>query len=36
MYERLLNICYWCGRFTHNLKECATWLRSKGLLAVEE
>ena len=29
-YKRLQNICYWCGRFTHNDKDCPTWLNSKG------
>ncbi|KAK9993776.1 hypothetical protein SO802_023479 [Lithocarpus litseifolius] len=29
MYERLPNICYCCGMFTYDDKECATWLRSK-------
>lgn len=35
-YERILNLCYWCGRFTHDDKECPTWLQSKGSLALEE
>ncbi|KAL0001432.1 hypothetical protein SO802_015213 [Lithocarpus litseifolius] len=35
-YERLLNICYWCGRFTHDDKECLVWLKSKGSIAVED
>lgn len=35
-YERLLNICYWCGRFTHDDKECSVWLQSKGSMAVED
>ena len=35
-YERLPNLCYWCGRFTHDDKECPTWLQSKGSLALEE
>ena len=35
-YERLPNLCYWCGHLTHDDKECALWLRSKGTLSVEE
>ena len=35
-YERLPNICYWCGRFTHDDKECSIWLQSKGSIAVED
>lgn len=34
--ERLPNQCYWCGRFTHDDKECPTWLQSKGSLTMEE
>ena len=35
-YERLPNICYWCGRFTHDDKQCSIWLQSKGSIAVED
>lgn len=35
-YERIPNLCYWCDRFTHDDKECPTWLQSKGSLALEE
>ena len=35
-YERLPNLCYWCGMFTHDDKECPTWLQSKRSLALEE
>ena len=35
-YERLPNICYWCGRFTHDDKECSVWLQSKGSMAVDD
>ena len=35
-YELLPNICYWCGRFTHDDKECSIWLQSKGSIAVED
>ena len=36
MYERLQNICYWCGSVSHDDKDCSHWLRSKGTLTVEE
>ena len=35
-YELLPNICYWCGRFTHDDKECSVWLQSKGSIAVRD
>ena len=31
-YERLLNICYWCGCFDHDDKDCEIWLNSEGSL----
>ena len=31
MYERLPNICYWCGSVSHDNKDCSLWLRSKVL-----
>ena len=31
-YERLSNICYWCGRSDHPDKECKLWMDSKGIL----
>lgn len=34
-YERLPNICYWCGMLTHADKECKAWLKSKGELSVD-
>ena len=34
-YERLPNICYWCGRLDHNDKDCALWIQSKGSLTEE-
>ena len=34
-YERLPNICYWCGRLTHNDRECQLWVKSKGTMKVE-
>ncbi|XP_065634098.1 uncharacterized protein LOC136069472 [Quercus suber] len=34
-YERLLNICYWCGSFDHDDKDCEIWLNSEGSLNQE-
>ena len=31
-YERLPNICYWCGKLTHRDRECPLWIRSRGTL----
>ena len=31
-YERLPNICYWCGCLDHGDKECDLWNQSKGTL----
>ena len=36
MYERLPNICYWCGRLTHSDKECSLWIRSNGMLKEDD
>ena len=35
-YERLPNLCYWCGMLTHGDRDCDRWLRSKGTLRREE
>ena len=35
-YERLLNICYWCGWFDHDDKDCEIWLNSAGSLSQEQ
>ena len=35
-YERLLNICYWCGLVSHDDKECSLWLISKGSLKADD
>ena len=32
-YERLPNLCYWCGQLTHDDNDCVIWLRSKGSLS---
>ena len=34
-YERLPNICYWCGCFDHDDKDCEVWLNSEGSLTLE-
>ena len=33
-YERLPNICYWCGKLTHSDKECPLWEKNRGTLKV--
>ena len=35
-YERLPNLCYWCGHLTHDDKDCETWINSEGTLRPEE
>lgn len=35
-YERLPNLCYWCGCVNHSEKECEIWLQGKGQLSREE
>ena len=35
-YERLPIFCYWCGRLTHDAKECDIWIRSKGSLHAQQ
>ena len=34
-YECLPNLCYWCGRLSHDDKNCDLWINSKGTLKVE-
>ena len=36
MYERLPNLCYWCGCLTHDDKDYSLWLRSRGSLSLSD
>ena len=35
-YERLPNLCFWCGRLNHDDKSYERWIQSKGTLQVSE
>ena len=35
-YERLPNICYWCGRLTHDDRDCDLWIKNEGTLQVDQ
>ena len=35
-YERLPNLCYWCGRLTRDDKDCELWIDNEGTLKVEQ
>ena len=34
-YERLPNICYWCGCISHSDRDCNLWIDSEGSLQIE-
>lgn len=35
-YERLPNVCFWCGRLNHSDKKYELWIESKGTLTPEQ
>ena len=35
-YKCLSNICYWCGCFDHDDKDCMLWINSKGTLSIDQ
>ena len=35
-YERLPNVCFWCGHLNHSDKNCELWIDSKGTLTSEQ
>ena len=35
-YERLPNICYWCGRLTQEDRDCDLWIESEGTLNIDQ
>ena len=34
-YERLSNLCYWCGSLAHDDRDCKLWIESEGTLPTE-
>ena len=34
-YERLPNLCFWCGRLMHDDQDCHLWVESEGSLLAE-
>ena len=35
-YERLPNVCYWCGRLDHFDRDCDRWIQSSGTLTKQD
>ena len=35
-YDRLPHLCYWCGRLTHDDRDCERWTDSEGNLSTED
>ena len=35
-YERLSNICFWCGHLNNSYENCELWIDSKGTLTSEQ
>ena len=35
-YERLPNLCYWCGCLSHSDRDCERWIESEGSLKPDE
>ncbi|KAL0016646.1 hypothetical protein SO802_003715 [Lithocarpus litseifolius] len=35
-YERLPNICYWCGSLLHDDRDCERWIESEGTLKADQ
>ena len=35
-YEWLPNMCCWCGRLTHNDRDCELWIDNEGTLTPEQ
>ncbi|XP_050241252.1 uncharacterized protein At4g02000-like [Quercus robur] len=35
-YERLANLCYWCGCLSHVDRDCEVWMDSEGTLKTED
>ena len=35
-YERIPNLCYWCGQLTHDNKDFELWIDSEGTRKLEQ